>query len=137
MTRIWNASIQNRQQIQVQNRDTVDVWLAVGLSLQECLYVDPELRRVIRMYSFSKVNELFPGAELIPITNAKDGHAVGAFKSADLTLTAVDPYPIYGAEHTTTMTVSALVRVHEIAEYFRNQEISIGPDNIKSKVKPG
>ena len=119
---------------------TVTGWVGLGVLVQSCLYQDSQLRRYIRMYDIQKGKSLFPGGTMFALNNLRDGLSLAGFRLAQLTLVAASDsstYPLYGKSHTTTMVVSTLANVEELAKYLKDAVISIGEKNVKYKVKPG
>lgn len=120
--------------------ETSSGWIAYSVTGQACLYYDKKLLKVIRMYPVSSVNILFPGCTKKNLNNIKHGLGLGAYRIASLKLKAINDknvYPMFGAEHETTMFISTLAKADEMAAYFRDEEIKIASDDFKYKLVPG
>ena len=119
---------------------TQDGYLGFGVHLQDPLYVDPEVRKVIRLYQYSDIQKSFPGCTKKQLNRFRDAYSIGIFRNASLTISAVDEkhvYPLFGAKHTTTIVVSSCAVLDELSNFFSEKAFKVGPANVLYRVVPG
>ena len=112
----------------------------IGVHLQEALYVDPAVLKVIRLYSYSALVTKFPSCTKKEINTFRDAYSIGAFRQATLTIKAVRDSSVYapfGALHTTTLAVSSCAKIEELSTFFSTTAFKVGPEGVLYKLVPG
>lgn len=66
-----------------------------GLLVQEALYVDPELRKVLKFYKIGELQRLYPGCDMKEINTFRDALSLNAVKKASLTIKAERDGTVY------------------------------------------
>lgn len=120
-------------------KDTAEGFVGVGVNVQEALYQDANLRKVLRLLRIGEISRKYPKTQFITANNFKESESLGAFQKASITIKAVNKdnvYPLYGALHTTTILISSCASLPEIASFFSRNSFKVGSEEYLYKIVP-
>lgn len=115
-------------------------YLCFRIYLQKALYVDPKVRKVLRVFEYKEVKEKYPGCTKKQLNTFRDACNIGIFKNASVTVEAVDEnnvYALFGKKHNTTIVVSSCAVLDEISNFFVDKTFKVGPQKVLYHVVPG
>ncbi len=110
------------------------------MDLQEVLYVDPEVHKVLRVFEYPEMQISYPGCTKKQLNTFRDACNIGIIKNAFITIKAVDEnnvYALFNKKHDTTIVVSLYAVLNEIFNFFVDIVFKVGWQNILHKVVPG
>ena len=134
-----SSSPDSKKENQLGAENTVIGYIGTGVSVQEALYRDADLRKVCRLYTVGEANRTFPKTQLISPATFKEAEAYGAVIKASLTIQAVSEnnvYPLFGKVHSTTLLISSSANLQEIAAFFFRRSFKTGPKDVAYKLVP-
>lgn len=120
----------------VQASDVSKGVLGWGVRIGYGPYVGSELRKALGLLTFSEISSGFPLMSVNKLNLYKEGAQIGAFRSFNIVLEALDKnklYPLFGQIHKTYLICSSSTTKDEIIGYLAANDIKVGEENAQYK----